>query len=260
VKPHEALVGYHGSFWADAETLDLVRLEVYADDIPPLLQLQSASDVMEYGRVPIGGADFLLPRQAELVMVDLAGNESHNRTRFSGCRQYTGESVLSFGDTAATVAPPAHPIEEIQLPSGLIVEARLDTAIDRERTAIGDPVTAIVDRNVKQAGKIVIPKGAVLAGRVVRLEKLAGGPYSYYRIGLDFSTVHFGNGQADFHGHLESVDALAYSSFRVSLTPPAELRSAPEASDPGSFYLKGSRLSLPRGLRLVWRTEFPRSQ
>lgn len=34
IPPHEAIVGYQGSFWADAETLDLVRLEVHADKIP----------------------------------------------------------------------------------------------------------------------------------------------------------------------------------------------------------------------------------
>ena len=29
-----AIAGYHGSFWADTTTLDVTRLEVYADDIP----------------------------------------------------------------------------------------------------------------------------------------------------------------------------------------------------------------------------------
>src|ERR1700736_5530437 len=39
VGDHQALVEYHGSFWVDAETLDLIRLEVHVDDIPPDLDL-----------------------------------------------------------------------------------------------------------------------------------------------------------------------------------------------------------------------------
>ena len=38
VGSHEAIVGYHGSFWADPKTLDLLRLEVQADEIPPQLR------------------------------------------------------------------------------------------------------------------------------------------------------------------------------------------------------------------------------
>ena len=34
VSPYQAVVAYHGSFWVDAATLDLLRLEVHAQDIP----------------------------------------------------------------------------------------------------------------------------------------------------------------------------------------------------------------------------------
>ena len=44
----------------------------------------------------IGGSEFLLPSLAEMRMVDEEGGESLNRTEFSGCRQYTGESTPDF--------------------------------------------------------------------------------------------------------------------------------------------------------------------
>ena len=34
----EAVVGFHGAFWADASTLDVLRLEASADDIPARLE------------------------------------------------------------------------------------------------------------------------------------------------------------------------------------------------------------------------------
>src|SRR5579864_4252649 len=54
VDRNEAVVGYHGSFWANSETLDLTRLEIYADDIPADLGLAAVSDAMDYARVRIG--------------------------------------------------------------------------------------------------------------------------------------------------------------------------------------------------------------
>src|SRR5207244_6351805 len=108
---------------------DLLRLEVHADGIPASLNLAEASDIMEYRRVRIGELDFLLPEASELTMVDLAGNQSRNRTRLSACRQYTGESVLRFGDPEPEVAAPAAPLKEIRLPAGLTIEVRLDTPI-----------------------------------------------------------------------------------------------------------------------------------
>jgi hypothetical protein len=106
VPPREALVPYHGSFWLEPESLDLLRLELVVDAIPPYLGVAAASDAMDYGRAEIGGLSFLLPRQSELDMTDLNGRENRNRTRFTACRQFTGESTLSFGDVLAS-APEA---------------------------------------------------------------------------------------------------------------------------------------------------------
>ena len=91
----EAIVGYHGSFWADPETLDLRRLEIFADDIPSYIDVESAFDRMDYAMVPIGGEPFLLPVESVLELKSRSG-EHRNFMRFSGCRQYTGDSVLKF--------------------------------------------------------------------------------------------------------------------------------------------------------------------
>src|ERR1017187_1506198 len=106
----EAVVGFHGSFWADADTHEVLRLDVNADDIPEELGIASVEDVMDYDRVKIGNSEFLLPVGSDLSIVDLSGNQSRNRTQFKSCRQYTGESVLTFAeapkDESETVAPP----------------------------------------------------------------------------------------------------------------------------------------------------------
>ena len=100
--PDQALVGYRGSIWVDANTLDLIRLEVHTDDIPRILKVTAASESIEYRRVSMRGADFLLPEFSELAMRG-AGSETLNRTEFSACRPYTVESALRFN---APTPPP----------------------------------------------------------------------------------------------------------------------------------------------------------
>lgn len=107
VPPKEAVVAYHGSLWVEPDTLDLIRLDLTVDDIPRYLGLASSTKTLEYRRMNIGGSEFLLPFDSELRMTDLNGNENRNRTRFHGCRQYVGESVLTFADP-----PPDAPATE----------------------------------------------------------------------------------------------------------------------------------------------------
>src|SRR4029077_212614 len=61
VAEKEATVGYRGSIYADPETLDIRRIQVVADDIPLDLGLAQTTDTMDYARLPIGDAEFLLP-------------------------------------------------------------------------------------------------------------------------------------------------------------------------------------------------------
>ena len=106
VAEKEATVGYHGSFYADPETLDVRHIQVIADDISVELGLAETTDTMDYGRLPIGDAEFLLPVSSQLTWRCVSG--SRNDVRLHTCRQFTGESVLSFGDPPpdAPACPP----------------------------------------------------------------------------------------------------------------------------------------------------------
>jgi hypothetical protein len=257
----EAIVGYHGSFWVDAKSLDLLRLEVHADDIPPYLEISSAGDEMEYKRVAIGEGNFLLPRSSVLTMTDVRGNVSRNHTLFTECRQYTGESFLSFGDPPPEVprATP-EPVTEVELPQGLVIELHLTTPVDGEQSAVGDPISAVVAANAKKKGKVIIPKGAVATGRLVRLEKRPG-DFDYYVVGVRFSTIEFGNHRAAFLARLEDAGSPVQIGGRVSMSLVPGRRvifqepAAEQWTNVGVFYVRASRLRLTRGLRMIWRTE-----
>ena len=99
-KSADAAVGYQGSFWVDAETLDMVRLEWKTDQIPPSVGLSSVEKSMRYKLVRIGNSDFLLPLHSELASFDREGNYRCNTTSLERCLEFTGESVVTY-DTRA---------------------------------------------------------------------------------------------------------------------------------------------------------------
>lgn len=252
----EAVVGYHGSFWADAETLDITRLEISADDLPPILQLQAAADRMSYAPIRIGEADFLLPVESELSMVDYFGTESRNRVRFTACRQYQGESVLTFGDAPPESAPEPVKAANVELPEGLLLDLALETPIG-SATPLGQEVRARLLRDSKLKGRTMVPKGALFSGRLVRLEHNG----TYVLIGLQLSRFSFPGAEGEANLELDDIPALplAPGLRRFDAGPGLYGRGPdfpPLHPQPGVslFYWKGERLNLARGLRMTWKT------
>jgi len=231
-----AIVGYHGSFWVDHDTLDLLRLEVSADDIPNKLKLASAVDRMEYDRVSIGDSEFLLPRGAEMDITDSLGIENHNRMRLQACHQFVGQSALSFEKFPGEnfMAPSKPTLARLDLPDDFRMEVALDTPIDSSSSAIGDAVEALLKQNVRVSSDAVVPKGAKVSGHIARLEKRGG---AYY-VDLAFDSLHLDPGRADLGGRENDVTT--------------------KALQPLIFRLDHFRL--PRGTRLVVRSRLVKSE
>jgi len=99
--------GLRGAFWVDPQTLDLVRIEEQAVDLPPLLLMRDLTTSIDYARTHIGSSDPLLPQSAETAITDFYGAERKNSIEFSGCREYTSESTIHFGVPVPEPPPPA---------------------------------------------------------------------------------------------------------------------------------------------------------
>lgn len=260
VKPAEGIVGYEGAFWVDAGSLDLIALEVRANEIPPQLPVQSASETLRYQMVKIGEQDFLLPQDSELTLVDLNGNESRNRTRFSNCRQYAGESVIRFDDAPETsAAAPAIPTP-LEIPAGLEVELKLETPVEAGISAVGDPLKATVARDAKLKGAVVIPKGAQVTGRLLRLQRYDAWREPVWLAGMEFQRLEFPGRFADFRARLDAASSNLPSPVqdrRGNITWMV-VREAPSANPRiGILYIRGERGKLNIGLRTWWHTEAP---
>jgi hypothetical protein len=265
-------VAAKGSFWADAESLELLRLDAIATDIPPGLPLVEMVSRIDYGRVRIHGKDYWLPQSSTTTLKELSGLESLNRIAFSHCRQYTGESALTFDTAGSPAAAPPRKLETIQVPAGLTLSLRLETAINSKTASVGDLISARLDRDAALNNAVVIPKGATVSGRIRRLERLSG-ETAAFAVGLEFSEIEFENRRARFYGRLENVESIRGLSSVLSTTK-SESREFPSSTmqgftvhtartekqyaqdlpGVGTFFMSGAEFTLPAGMKMTWKS------
>jgi len=123
----------------------------------------------------VGGSEFRLPAATELTMVGENRLEARTRSTFAHCRQYLGESTITYGDPE-----PAGPREaartNAKLPAGVKVAVKLNRTIELSAAARGDLVEMSVSREVvHEAGRCWegnedrgADQGRDLPGRAVR--------------------------------------------------------------------------------------------
>jgi hypothetical protein len=270
-----ALLGYRGRFWADASSLDLMRLEITADDIPSALQLSAASESIEYRRSAIGNGTFLLPHSSEMTLADAAGSEAKNRSNYEACHQFVAESVLSFTEVhAEAAAVGSGPLADARgykagvtgpggagpgvtgpggtaanLPEEFTVDISLETPIDSESAAAGDPVSATLRQSIKVEKITFAPKGAKLSGKIARFDN-EGGSYSMDLrfTSLDFNDSHLDLSQRRIEVFMKVTTRVAsMSSVTAAQAQPVE--QVEETLSPLVF--KTKHLKLGRGTHLV---------
>ncbi|HEX8984481.1 MAG TPA: hypothetical protein VF767_03585 [Bryobacteraceae bacterium] len=178
-----AAVAYHGSVSVDPQTLDLMRLEIAVDDIPEGLGIASHRSVVEYSRVRIGTADFVLP-----AVANLEAQGSHVSLK----------SRLTYAACGPFGAPKSTPRPEM-LPPGMMLDAEVDVPIELDKGAIGDPFSVALSRAVKKGPDIQLAKGTRLTGRITRLDKrstfFGNVKTAYYTIGLELDGAKTAEGK-----------------------------------------------------------------
>ena len=262
-------VGEAGSFWVDPKSLDLIRLESHAIDIPDDLPLAETGTTVHYARTQIGGSSSLLPQQAEMHMLESNGNEGFDRIEFTHCRAFSVESVISFGadprDTAVSAAPrkvnaigPADPV-----PPFLPVTLLLTTPVT-DRDAVGSLIEAKIAGDVIRKGKVVVPSGSVVRGRIRRLERAPALKSEDFAVGLEFIEVEVNGEPQRFYADFLRTDKNPL--IRATLSETVFVRTMgvvqakaqpvvlPELPGVAAFFIRGRTFELPRGFRMYWRT------
>ena len=269
------IVGMKGSFWADLESLDVLRLEIHADEIPLTVPAAEITAIIDYARA--GSGEVVLPQSARLYLQDVLGAESENRVEFTHCRAFHAQSAVRFEPASGGGPAPPEAARVVvreetlaTIPAGLKVTIALTTPLDAQ-TAVGALLSGKVSGNVPYQGNILIPDGAPVEGRVRRLERHSDSG-DYFVVGLEFSEIRVGDTLLSFYADLEgvegaeavewslwssssSVQRLGWQDRRyVTTRERINLTGLPGV---GSFFVRGSRLNLPPGFRMAWKTRAP---
>lgn len=95
-----AILPYHGSVYADAESGAVWRIVNTIDDIPPELQTRSISTEIEYEETAIGSANYLLPVQAT-VRVSTGWSNIRNEIQFKRYRKFEADSTIVYAPSGS---------------------------------------------------------------------------------------------------------------------------------------------------------------
>ena len=266
-----ARVGMTGSFWIDPTSLELVRMEVRADEIPAALGIERTVTLIDYARMRIGASDVLLPQDAKLLLMLLSGEVRRNDIQFSHCHEYRAESSIRFDmpDTPPSAAAPS--VRLVDLPAGLTVPIELETAIDSTTAHVGDLLRGHVTNDVRRKRKtIIIPKGAIVTGRIRGLERLRS-PRPAFDLTIELAELEWENTSAEFYGELlpkgsgrveDSSLNIPSISGEVTAIPPSPYpatRAVHTLQIPGTgvLHMAGTRFHIAPGFRMNWRTLEP---
>jgi hypothetical protein len=251
------LTPYSGVFTVDAETLDLLRLEIHADSLDPELQMCELTTTLDYTQIRMNNVDFLLPAEADSLVVNTDGHQSLNHTVFSGCHQFTGESKLIFDDPAASAPPVSRaPVQPLEMPPGLTLSIALAQVIDPAKDAAGDVVKGILKMPLTlPASGTTIPKGAVLNGRIFELIQLFGEDETSVEFGIKWESMEFGGAKRPLALSVQSAVPGTAKADSVSASPHARGFPSKE-THVGYFLISGVRKNyrIPVGFESVWKT------
>lgn len=268
------IVGIKGSLWADPDTLDLLRLEIHADQIPPVLPIDDVITTVEYARVRIGSNEVMLPQSGELHLLETSGEEALDSIEFTHCRSFQAESTIAFEAPPPGMESPrgsglaAVPAAvAVMLPAGLPVTVALVTPVTA-KAAVGELLEGRITSDIAFKGKGLIAKGSVVKGRIRRLERYSDAG-NYFVVGIEFTEVQTPDSLFRFYADLQSMEALPEVQSGLSTTSvhgrdlplggrsyaaTIETLRIPDLPGVGCFFVRGARLNLPRGFKTTWRT------
>lgn len=269
-------VNEEGSIWADSQSLDLLRLDGRATEIPPFLPLGAMEYSVTFARTHIGESDALLAQDVSLRMAHNAGFEDYDQIAFTHCQVFQTSSALSFeAEPVASALPapaPAAPASqaadtsrttlpaesERNVPAQLRVTIEVTSSISNDDEA-GRLIEGRVVGDVRRKGKIVLENGAPVRGRIRHIERYQDG--HHFIVGLEFTEVRAQGVPLRFYADLAELVKWrsVEPALRKEMLFPNSYGSSleitlPELPGIASFFVEGKTFVLPPGLRTVWQT------
>lgn len=244
---------YTGVFLVDPETSDVVRMTVQTGELPAAAECCQSNTTLDFENVEIGRYRFLLATRSRQHWIYPTGDEAENTTVFSSCREYLGQSSVTFLPEGGA-APSAEQTRALSRPSavpeGLRLAFALDAAIDVNTAAAGDAFTGHLTEPLRdRKGKGLAPKGALVEGRLLRVETFANPQQAFVVMRPDAVETKGGKLRLAALRDWQRIanESRSRKGVPVYLPAPGEDRA-------GVFQFPGDRVLIPKGFRSEWRT------
>jgi hypothetical protein len=182
--------------------------------------------------------------------------ESENRTVFSACHEFLGESTLSFDPSPAEATPESGKANDAQtpFPAGLAFRLALTQDIDVATAAAGDPIRAQLTTPIQDhSSKVLSPSGAAVSGRIAEVRHYYP-PTPSWSIVLRLETLKIGGASRPFAAVVDEM------SQRLTGTRGGKgvlhWKSAPGTAEMVFGELKPGE-AVPSGQEMKWVTVWP---
>ncbi|MGD0868981.1 MAG: hypothetical protein ABSB88_05475 [Bryobacteraceae bacterium] len=124
-----------------------------------------------------------------------------------------------------------------------------------------------------QKGKVLVPEGALVKGRIRRLERYSDAG-DYFILALEFTRIETPSASLRFYSELQDVDrpegvdmilvSTSAERFQWGMNKSSKIDHVrvwtQEVPGVGTFFVRGAHFSLPPGFKAVWKTQLdPRS-
>ena len=252
-------IAYSGTFQVDAETADVVRMTITTGDLPPATGACRSVTTMDLTRVQIGNGQFLLPRQTRQRFVSPNAEETENTARFTNCREFRGESTVSFSpDSGATTNEPGKSTAAnvLSLPVNLTFSLELTASIPTDTAAAGDAFSAKLAAALRDdKGKLLAPKGAVVEGHLLRVQSYFRPPEVVVVLKPEALWVRGVRVPLSVEMNWRRVIAEGRKKGKKGLEILLPLRGEENS---GVFRFSGEHVTVPAGFRSEWRTVLAR--
>ncbi len=102
---------FEGTVWIDDDTLDVLRAEFRAKDLPISYPEDVLEVAIDYALVPVGGSEHLLPVRSEALGCQRWEQRcTLNKTAYTNYRMFTVESTVMATDSTITFEGSAEPV------------------------------------------------------------------------------------------------------------------------------------------------------
>ena len=250
-----------GTFLVDSKTFDLVRLTV-RHTLPPEADACETAQILDYGRVSLGGSDFLLATEGHLNVLSL-NDEMENHMVYSAYHEFTGQSTLTFDapEPSRLVSANSDPVVSVfALPPGLPFKLAFTEPIDTAVVADGDPIRAKLTTAIRaSSSEILVPQGAIVSGRIVKAERLYE-PNRSFVIAVKLESVVVGGTSRPFRATKDSgARRFAKSAGRLSQRVDLGPLNISQDRDVGVFEFRDAAPNyvIKSGLESNWLTLAP---